>query len=140
MVGIQRVQHVSVPMRSDGHEAARQFYGTYLGLQEIAPPADLTQLSLIWFKAGNDGQEIHCFADDAADSAKRAQHLCFQVADLDAVRTNLRAAGVVLEETTPIHNRPRCFVRDPFGNLIELTEIIGAYRPAAPAVANASAD
>ncbi|MDQ3467018.1 MAG: hypothetical protein M3411_02135, partial [Chloroflexota bacterium] len=58
---------------------------------------------------------------------------------LAALRANLQAAGVAIQETDPIRNRPRCFVRDPFGNLIELTEITGPYDVAAPVDASASA-
>jgi catechol 2,3-dioxygenase-like lactoylglutathione lyase family enzyme len=51
------------------------------------------------------------------------------VDDLDALRRQIVAAGVELEpEPTAIHNRPRAFVRDPFGNLIEITQINGPFR------------
>lgn len=139
MVTIQRVQHVSIPMRPDGQAEARRFYGSHLGLTEIPPPVDLSHLAIVWFQAGADGDEIHCFVDERADLRLPAQHLCLQVDDLAALRANLQAAGVATQETDPIRNRPRCFVRDPFGNLIELTEITGPYDVAAPVDASASA-
>jgi hypothetical protein len=39
-----------------------------------------------------------------------------------------RDAGIETTDRTPIPNRPRFFCRDPFGNLIELTTIMGDYR------------
>lgn len=129
MSGIQRLQHTSVPIAPDGHGAARGFYGQALGLTEISPPRELRALSLVWFSAGTDGQELHCFADKRPISATSGQHLCLEVDDLDAFRRRLEAHGVPMEEAAAIRNRPRCFVRDPFGNLLELTQIDGPYDP-----------
>ena len=127
MSTVQRLQHASVPMPPDGHGEARRFYGGALGLEEIRPPADLRNLSLVWFRAGADGHEVHCFAEERLGPNSAAQHLCLQVDNLEAYRARLAKHGVAIEEAQPIHNRPRLFVRDPFGNLIELTQILGPY-------------
>ena len=129
MASIQRLQHTSVPMPPGGQPEARRFYGEILGLEEIRRPADLSHLSLVWFRASPDGQEVHCFAEERLGAGSSPQHLCLQVDDLDAFRRRFAEHGVAIEETHPIHNRPRFFVRDPFGNLIELTQILGDYRP-----------
>lgn len=129
MALVTRLQHVSVPMPPDGPDAARRFYGDALGLEEIPPPVDLSHSTLVWFRAGPNGQEIHCFADDGSGPRSANQHLCVEVDDLPAFRDHLAQAGVTVTETTPIRNRPRCFVRDPFGNQIELTQIVGEYQP-----------
>ncbi len=50
-----------------------------------------------------------------------------EVDDLAELLRRLETHGVAIEEAVPIRNRPRCFVRDPFGNLIELTQIVGDY-------------
>jgi catechol 2,3-dioxygenase-like lactoylglutathione lyase family enzyme len=127
MAAVQRLQHVSVPMPPDGAGVARRFYGAALGMEEIPRPADLRALTLVWFRASADGQELHCFAEERLGPNSPGQHLCLQVDDLAGFRRRLAEHGVAVEETIPIRNRPRCFVRDPFGNLIELTEIVGDY-------------
>lgn len=127
MAAVQRVQHVSVPMPAGGQAAARRFYGQALGLEEVTPPAELRHLSLVWFRTGDEGHEVHCFAEERLGPNSPAQHLCLQVDDLTAFRERLVEYEVAIEETTAIHNRPRFFVRDPFGNLVELTQILGAY-------------
>ena len=132
MATVQRLQHASVPMPPGGQAEARRFYGAALGLEEIPRPVDLQNLSLVWFRVGTDGQEVHCFAEERLGPNSPSQHLCLQVDDLAAFRARLADHQVEIEETHPIHNRPRCFVRDPFGNQIELTQIDGAYRPADP--------
>lgn len=129
MSDIQRLQHTSVPMSPNGADRARAFYGEALGLPEIPPPRELGHLAVVWFRVGTDGQEIHCFTEASGLTAVPAQHLCFQVADLAALRRRLEARDIPIEEAEAIRNRPRCFVRDPFGNLIELTRFDGPYDP-----------
>ena len=36
--------------------------------------------------------------------------------------------GITVEETEEIYNRPRFFVRDPFGNRVEVTQTLGEFR------------
>jgi catechol 2,3-dioxygenase-like lactoylglutathione lyase family enzyme len=83
---------------------------------------------LTWFSVGTDDHELHCFVDEDFRNRSTAQHLCFEVDDVSSFKQRIVAAGIRLEpEPTAIHNRPRAFVRDPFGNLIELTQIDGPY-------------
>jgi hypothetical protein len=65
------LQHVSVPMPSGGHEAARAFYGGLLGLEERDVPPKLDPSELVWFRAGQD-LELHVF--ESGESAPRGQH------------------------------------------------------------------
>jgi len=124
---VLRIQHVSVPMTPGGEENARQFYGETLGLIEKAPPSALAHLNLIWFHAGADGLEVHVFEDKTGERPVGAQHLCLQVDDVAAYRQSLVGKSVDIEDTTEIHNRPRFFIRDPFGNQIEITQVLGDY-------------
>jgi catechol 2,3-dioxygenase-like lactoylglutathione lyase family enzyme len=127
MPAVQRLQHTSVPMPQGGQAAARAFYGQALGMEEITPPSSLDRPNLVWFRAGRDGHEVHVFVEDPAGENSNAQHLCLQVDDIEAYRAQLKVHGIAIEETTPIVNRPRFFVRDPFNNLVELTQITGEY-------------
>ena len=124
---VLRLQHTSVPMPAGGADRARAFYGDVLGMKEINPPSSLADAGLVWFQASPDGQEVHVFTAESLESASAAQHLCLQVDDVDALRNRLAEASVDIQETVNIPNRPRFFVRDPFGNLIELTQITGDY-------------
>ncbi len=127
MAQVLRIQHVSVPMPPGGEADARGFYGEVLGLQEKAPPTALSHLNLVWFHAGADGLEIHVFENGTGETPVMAQHLCLQVDDVDGYRKELIDRGVETEDTTEIHNRPRFFIRDPFGNQIEVTQVLGEY-------------
>ncbi|HYO29365.1 MAG TPA: VOC family protein [Thermomicrobiales bacterium] len=127
MPTVRRLQHASVPMPPSGSADARRFYGDALGMREIQPPSSLQRMNLVWFGAGDGGDEVHCFADETLGPNTPGQHLCLEVDDLEAYRTRLAEHGVAVEETQAIPNRPRFFVHDPFGNRIELTQIIGQY-------------
>ncbi|MCO5220935.1 MAG: VOC family protein [Thermomicrobiales bacterium] len=122
---VTRLQHTSVPMPADGAERARDFYGGALAMTEKTPPSSLS--NIVWFEAGPNGDEVHCFVDFEFEAIGNQQHLCLQVNDLEALRAQLTERGVPIEETIPITNRPRFFVRDPFENLIELVQITGDY-------------
>ena len=124
----RRVQHVSIPIPAGGAEDARAFYGEALGLPEKRVPASLDAAQLTWFAIGDDEHEIHCFVEPNFEYGNTAAHFCLEVDDIDALRDRVSRAGIALDhDPTPIHNRPRSFVRDPFGNLIEFTQINGRY-------------
>ncbi len=127
MATVLRLQHTSIPMPNDGHEAARAFFGEALGMTEVKPPSALDHMRLVWFKAGPDGHEVHVFADPVMSRKSTSQHLCLQVDDVEAYRKRLADHGVKIEETIEIPTRPRFFVHDPFNNQIEITQIDGDY-------------
>jgi catechol 2,3-dioxygenase-like lactoylglutathione lyase family enzyme len=128
-MGVIRLQHASVPMPIGGNDEARAFYNGILGMEEVAPPSSLDPDRIVWFKAGDAGHEVHRFTDEG-HGPNAAQHLCLQLDDIGAMRTHLETLGVPIEEPVKIHNRPRFNVHDPFGNLIELTQITGDYQEA----------
>ena len=127
MPSVKRLQHTSIPMPPDGDEKARAFYGEVLGMREIPKPEGLAEMTVIWFAANDDGDEVHVFKDERLGPNSAAQHLCLEVDDIEAYKTRLRDRGYEVRVPETIQNRPRLFVRDPFDNLIELVEIRGQY-------------
>jgi catechol 2,3-dioxygenase-like lactoylglutathione lyase family enzyme len=106
----------------------RAFYGELLGLKEKPVPVTIAHLDLVWFEAGADELELHFLPDRVAPDRRTRRHFCLEVDELDGLRSRLEHAGVETTEQEPIPNRPRFFSRDPFGNLIEFTTIMGDYR------------
>jgi catechol 2,3-dioxygenase-like lactoylglutathione lyase family enzyme len=125
---VRRLQHVSTPYPRGRQEDVRAFYGGVLGLVEKPVPASLADQELVWFEAGPSELELHFLPDPVPPDSAAQRHFCLEVDDLGGWRERLEAAGVETSDQTPIPNRPRFFCRDPFGNLIELTTILGDYR------------
>jgi catechol 2,3-dioxygenase-like lactoylglutathione lyase family enzyme len=117
-----------LPYPRGRQDDVRAFYGELLGLAEKPVPVTLAHLDLVWFEAGPDELELHFLPDEVAPDPRARRHFCLEADDLDAVRSRLAEAGFEPTEQEPIPNRPRFFSRDPFGNLIEFTTILGDYR------------
>ncbi|MCY4069769.1 MAG: VOC family protein [Chloroflexi bacterium] len=120
-----RLQHVSVPRPPGSVERTRGFYGALLGLEEIPAPTTITTVDVIWFKL-NESAELHIFEEEPIGDTS-IRHFCLVVEDLEAMRRKLRDAGYTPWDEEPIPGRPRFFCRDPNGNIIEFTTIVGDY-------------
>lgn len=116
---LSAIDHVQLDMPAGREADARAFYGSGLGLREIPKPAALAARGGVWF-AGR-GVAIHLGATTGFRPAAHA-HPAFVVDDLSAVRTRLTTAGVPIEEDDSGLPVERCYIRDPFGNRIELVD------------------
>lgn len=126
MASVVRLQHVSIPMPEGGLERAREFYGDKLGLERKPVPSALNAEEIIWFRLGDGDDELHVFTERGQPKSPGA-HLCIQVDDIQAWRDRITSQGIAIEETDAIINRPRFFIRDPFNNRVEITQILGDY-------------
>jgi catechol 2,3-dioxygenase-like lactoylglutathione lyase family enzyme len=123
-IAIVGIDHVLLVMPTGGEKAARRFYGELLGLREVPKPPELAPRGGCWF-VGAGGTAVHLGVDQRFIAAKKA-HPCLIVADLDAARRALAAAGSrIAEDETGVELR-RFYVEDPFGNRIELVEAADA--------------
>jgi catechol 2,3-dioxygenase-like lactoylglutathione lyase family enzyme len=113
------VHHVQVAIPAGGEEQARRFYGDLLGFAELPKPANLQARGGVWFETGN--LQFHLGVDPAFRPAEKA-HVAFQVAGLSALRERLTAAGYPTADDEPLAGYDRFFVKDPFGNRLEVLE------------------
>jgi catechol 2,3-dioxygenase-like lactoylglutathione lyase family enzyme len=121
-----RLQHVTISRPPGADASVRTFYGGLLGLAEVEPPRALAPLNLIWYRLGGD-TELHILLEEPFGQDRSGRHFCLAVDDVVALRDRLEEAGITVVGDIPIPGRPRFFVRDPFGTLIELTSIEGDY-------------
>jgi catechol 2,3-dioxygenase-like lactoylglutathione lyase family enzyme len=119
---ILALDHVQLAMPPGGEHAARQFYGTLLGLDEVPKPANLAARGGIWFVRGE--VRVHLGVEKDFMPSRKA-HPAFIVADLAALTARLEAAGVAANRDEPLEGFDRVYVSDPFGNRIELMEPAG---------------
>jgi len=114
------LHHIQLAMPPGEEEAAERFYGCLLGLEQISKPPDLAPRGGVWFR-GSD-IEVHLGAEDRFRPAFKA-HPAFMVEGMERLLVRLDAAGVrVVEDEVQLEGFHRVYVRDPFGNRIELLE------------------
>jgi len=116
-VQVTGLDHVQVAIPEGGEAAARAFYGGLLGLSEVDKPVALAGRGGCWFSG--PGVSIHLGVERPFNPAAKA-HLALAIADLDAARDELQAAGVpIVDDGLDVGFR-RFYAQDPFGNRIEL--------------------
>jgi len=119
---ITAIDHVQLSMPAGGEDAARTFYDDVLGLREVPKPPQLAGRGGAWFASGTVA--VHLGVDVEFRPATRA-HPAF-VVDLAALRARLTDAGITVEDDDSGLPVKRCYVRDPFGNRVELVDASGA--------------
>jgi len=116
------LDHVSITV--DDFEAVRPFYEDVLGLQQD-PSRPAFGFPGAWYRVGSS--QIHLIQiPEGADLGTKAPklvpmapHLALQVDDYDATVAHFQAHGIEVFETNAANGQ--CWVRDPAGNIIELT-------------------
>src|SRR5580692_2693521 len=101
---IVRIDHIQLAAPKGCEPAAREFYGTILGLREIEKPASLRSRGGCWFQCGD--QQIHIGVEADFRPAKKA-HPAFVVSDVDKLRESLIAHAVqTTDDNSPPRNAP----------------------------------
>jgi catechol 2,3-dioxygenase-like lactoylglutathione lyase family enzyme len=117
---ITELNHVQTTVPSSVEHAAKYFYGTILGLEEIPKPAGPRSRGGAWYRCGS--VEIHLSVEDLPAGASR-RHVCFMVANLAEAEAAMREAAIeIIPDKQPIEGWLRFYVRDPGGNRIEIAE------------------
>jgi lactoylglutathione lyase len=114
-----RIHHINLMV--DDLARAVEFYGTALGLATVPTPE--MGFPAQFFEI-NDLQQIH--VNELHDVTPERAHFCLRVDDFTDVFTRMRALGAIETKTWgKIRRLPggvvQMFVRDPAGNLIEVS-------------------
>jgi catechol 2,3-dioxygenase-like lactoylglutathione lyase family enzyme len=118
-VRVSHLDHLQIAAPQGCEQAAREFYGAILGLQEIEKPESLRARGGCWFQCGS--QRLHVGVEQDFHPAKKA-HPAFVVPELDELRQELLARGISVEEDARVPGRRRFFAQDPWGNRLEFIE------------------
>ena len=120
-IGIIAVSHVNVTVPAALEDAAKSFYREVLGLPQIPKPLGTRQDMGAWYQLG--GMQLHLSVEDDVQNEVSDAHVCYQVADIASANLQFRNAGVdVIPDPRPVAGQSRFFVRDPGGNLLEITQ------------------
>lgn len=124
------IDHIQIAAPAGCEQAAREFYGETLGLDEIEKPEPLRSRGGCWFRCG--AHQIHIGVDPDFRPARKA-HAAFMVDNLDALRTRLGARGFEILEDENLPAARRFYTNDPWGNRIEFmgtqNKIDGSHAP-----------
>ena len=111
------LDHVQIAIPAGGEAAARDYYGSLIGLEEIAKPAALAGRGGCWFQLGD--RQLHLGIEDPFRAAKKA-HVALSTDTLAVLRDRIEEAGFDTRDDVPLDDgRRRFFSDDPFGNRIE---------------------
>jgi len=115
------IDHVGFEMTPAQAEDCAGFY-ELLGFERVEPPGGLGARS-VWLARG--GTSIHLVHSDRsgvplASGGGTGGHIALVVESYEAVVGMLRAAGVEVDERAEYWGSPRCYLRDPAGNKLEL--------------------
>mgnify|MGYP000415690069 CR=1 FL=1 len=119
-----KINHVALVVGN--LEEASKFYEHELGLEPI--PAFLFDYPTAFFKF-NEEQQLHLTEWDDVFSFRG--HICVQVDDISTIFFRMKALGVIdIKPWGKVRQLPdgaiQMFVRDPSGNLVELSSQPGA--------------
>lgn len=120
MIKFKRLNHVHISVPAERLEEARSFYTNVVGLQQVARPDEVFDAKGYWFAIADI--ELHIGIEPAMPRSIR--HYAFEVNDINAARAHLQKNGVELMEEPIIPGRTRFSFIDPFGNRVELLQIL----------------
>lgn len=120
-IGILKIDHVNVIVPKTLEDAAKHFYASVLGLKQIPKPIEMQARGGAWYELGS--LQLHLSAKAEASGQSKG-HVCFTVADVALAEERLREEGVeIIPDDQPVTGKPRFYVRDPGGNLIEIAQM-----------------
>ena len=118
---VEALHHIQLAMPTGGEDAARAFYCGILHFTEVPKPKALQGRGGVWFEAGQ--VRLHLGVEIPFTPAKKA-HPGFQVASLAAITQHLQVHSVETRTNKDLPDIKRVYVSDPFGNRIELLELL----------------
>ncbi len=114
------LDHVQIEAPAGCEDAARTFFGEFLDLPELQKPPVLASRGGVWFGLP-DGRQLHIgVTQDFV--AREKGHPALRCADLDAFTRRAAEFGILVKADTELFPLRRVFLRDPWGNRLEVLE------------------
>ena len=119
MIKFKRVDHIHIAVPPEKLEEARDFYANTIGLELIDRPDHLFHTAGYWFNIADI--QLHIGVEPLMPASTR--HTAFEVEDVATSLAYLKDKVEILEEPV-IPGRTRFAFHDPFGNRIELLQLL----------------
>ncbi|MGZ3873742.1 MAG: VOC family protein [Mucilaginibacter sp.] len=120
MIEFIRADHINICVPAERLEEAREFYREVIGLKQITRPDHLFSTPGYWFDIGDI--QLHIGAEPKLPRSVR--HIAFEVKNVDDAREQLEKYHTELIEEPVIPGRKRFAFIDPFGNRMELLQLL----------------
>ncbi|WP_299669978.1 VOC family protein [uncultured Ruegeria sp.] len=120
---IEELHHIQIAMPKGRESDARNFYCGVLGFSEVKKPNVLRDRGGVWFQCQN--VRIHLGVEEPFVPALKV-HPGFRVGSLENTVAHLNAAGIDVRTDIDLPDIKRIYISDPFGNRIELLEVIAS--------------
>jgi catechol 2,3-dioxygenase-like lactoylglutathione lyase family enzyme len=117
---VAHIDHIQIAAPAGCEAAARDFYGSILGLTEMEKPPALRARGGCWFECGS--QQLHIGVERDFKAARKA-HPAFAMPDLDGLRDLLTGRGVRISEDDNLPGARRFYAEDPWGNRLEFVQV-----------------
>ena len=119
-----QIHHVNVTVPKSLEDAAKNFYGVIMGLQEVPKPEGSRARGGAWYQMGP--LQLHVSIENSlGDGCISKRHVCYTVANLAEAENRFRSAGVeILPDDQPTPGWSRFYVRDPGGNRLEIAQAV----------------
>jgi len=119
-----QIHHVNVTVPKSLEDAAKNFYGVIMGLQEVPKPESSRARGGAWYQLGRLQLHLSIESSFGAECTSK-RHVCYTVANLAEAEERFRSAGVeILPDDQPTPGWSRFYVRDPGGNRLEIAQAV----------------
>ncbi|ASU31934.1 VOC family protein [Mucilaginibacter xinganensis] len=120
MIEFIRADHINICVPPERLEEALIFYTEIVGLRKIARPDHLFTTPGYWFDIGDI--QLHVGVEPLKPVSVR--HIAFEIKNMDNALKHIKAHNVEILEEPVIPGRKRFAFHDPFGNRMELLQIV----------------
>ena len=118
---VEGFHHVQLAMPPGREPDAEAFYAGVLAFEVVPKPEHLAARGGRWFRSGTT--ELHLGVEDGFRASTKA-HPALRIRGLRALRERVESAGLAVEDDTQLDGHERWYLRDPFGNRLELIEAV----------------
>ena len=120
MIEFIRADHINICVTPEQLEEARRFYVDVIGLKQIERPDHLFSTPGYWFDIG----DIQLHVGVEPQKPRSARHIAFEIKNVDDALKLFKDHNVEIAEEPVSPGRKRFAFIDPFGNRMELLQMI----------------
>ena len=120
MIEFIRADHINICVPPERLEEALRFYADVIGLKQIERPDHLFSTPGYWFDIG----DIQLHVGVELQMPRSVRHIAFEIKNVDAAVKLFKKHNVELMEEPVIPGRKRFAFIDPFGNRMELLQMV----------------